>query len=221
MLANLGIRREIPGPQPVAQHGRGFSFGGVEVVCARGLEPVRPRFLTGRNQRLENPPGGLAGDLLPQASSKPRGKRYRLRYLSCNIEVPPRQVLSALGVSDSPGRDRRSQARESAQTASGDQEERAPAGEIRQDVGLGGGIDRADRVDHDRRAATPFEQPFHGLAHAVIGRHAVDDEERVTCVVAIENLARVGAAEHVEFVLLQSEVRRRLSLKLRSDRQND
>ena len=76
-------------------------------------------------------------------------------------------------------RARLAHAGESAQTTRVSEEQRTPAGEIRQDAGLGRGIDRADRVDHDRGAALPAQQPFHGLLHAIVGGDAVDDEKRV------------------------------------------
>ena len=74
-----------------------------------------------------------------------------------------------------------------------------------------------DRSRGSRRPRSPCgtgaQQPFHGLLHAIVGRDAVDDEERVSFVVASDELAGVGAAEHVEFVLLQGEMRRQLAVQ--------
>ena len=88
-------RKEGPRPDAVAQDGSRLPLGHVQIIRAGQIEPARRRLVPRGNQRSVQSSRGLDRDLAPSRSDA-AGTRYRLRYLSCMIVVPPAYSISPM-----------------------------------------------------------------------------------------------------------------------------
>ncbi len=178
LLADLGVGRQVAGPDAVAQHGRRLPLGGVVVALGCLVQPAQALRLAA-GDRVEHPPGGLEGDLVAVPSV--RGGHF-VAFAKSVVHL----TVFAYHVRQG--------------------QERAPVDELGQEVGLGRAVDRVNRIDDHGHRRTPVQEAADRRLDAVVGRNPVDNEGRMHAPIKADQAVGVGMAEDVERALLDRQV---------------